>query len=175
MVDRSVAALITKATGRRSACRTPRVGELRPLRPVSLTCCVNKTKGVSAHKNLNWLDSSQKARYRRTRRTVPRKGRRSSLPAGRAAATWGRCATQGLSLPGHRATSRPEPTAYLRHCDRLSIGAAAARCSHRTTRHICARVVKPTHHMDSTGRLRDRVPNTQHQPSVYFPDLQERQ
>jgi hypothetical protein len=64
--DGSVAALITKATGRRSACRTPRVGELRPLRPVSLTCCVNKTKGVSAHKNLNWLDSSQKARYRRT-------------------------------------------------------------------------------------------------------------
>jgi hypothetical protein len=136
----------------RSACRTPRVGELRPFRPVSL----KQRSFGSQQPELVGLQPEGSLPSDSTDR--PAKGPTLQSPRRQS------CRDLGADV-----TSTPKPTAYLRHCDRLSIGAAAARCGHRNTRHTCARVVKPTRHMDSTGRLRDRAPNTQHQPSVYFP------
>lgn len=59
----------------------------------------------------------------------------TSLPPAELPRFGGRCATPmtvTARSSGHLDTN---PTAYLRRCDRLSIGAAAARCRHWTTRH----------------------------------------
>ena len=80
--DGSVAALITKATGRRSACRTPRVGEVRPFRPRVL-----KTKEFRLTRTrIGWTPARRLA-------TVgldgPSRERADQSPAGKAAAIWG--------------------------------------------------------------------------------------
>jgi len=97
----------------------------------------------------------------------PAKGPTSLLPA-ELPRFGGRCATPmtvTARSSGHLDTN---PTAYLRRCDRLSIGLPLRVA-------VTGPHAIPTRHMYSTGRLRDRPPNTRHQLIFYIPDLQEPQ